>query len=123
MVHTTEEDREGEAERRMRENLKRFLSQQQQQQSQQQQLQQRQQQHQRQQLQQQPQRQQEQLPQQQQQQRHQHGLNRSMNTRTRLIMGSVTGRSVTFKCNYHFHTLQLYNYSLYWLVSNQLVGW
>ena len=113
MVHTTEEDREGEAERRMRENLQRFLSQQQQQ-NQQQQLQQRQQQHQRQQLQQQPQRQQEQLPQQQQhQQRHQHGLNRSMNTRTRLIMGSVTGRSVTFKCNYHFPTLLLYNCSLY----------
>ena len=132
MVHTTEEDREGEAERRIRENLKRFLSQQQQlqqqQQSQQQQLQQRQQQHQlqRQQLQQQPQRQQEQLPQQQQhqqqqqqqqQQRHQHGLNRSMNTRTRLIMGSVTGRSVTFKCNYQFPTLLLYNCSLYWLVG------
>jgi hypothetical protein len=121
MVHTTEQDREGEAERRIRENLKRFLSQQQQQQqqSQQQQLQQRQQQHQiqRQQLQQQPQRQQEQLPQQQQQQRHQHGLNRSMNTRTRLIMGSVTGRSVTFKCNYHFPTLLLYNCSLYWLVG------
>jgi hypothetical protein len=119
MVHTTEQDREGEAERRMRENLKRFLSQQQQQQSQQQQLQQRQQQHQRQQLHQQPQRQQEELPQQQQQQqqRHQHGLNRSMNTRTRLIMGSVTGRSVTFKCNYHFPTLLLYNCNLYWLVG------
>jgi hypothetical protein len=40
-----------------------------------------------------------------------------MNTRTRLIMGSVTGRSVTFKCNYQFPTLLLYNCSLYWLVG------
>ena len=85
MVHTTEEDRESEAERRMRENLERFLSQQQQQRQQQQQQ------------------RQHPLQQQQQQQtlqRQQHGLCRPLTTRTRLIMGSVTGRSVTFKCNY-----------------------
>ena len=71
MVHTAE-DGENNAERRMKENLQRFLSQQQQQQQQQQ----------------------------------QHGLRleyifpSAPNSRTRFRMGSVTGRSVSFKCNF-----------------------
>ena len=79
MVHTAE-DGENNAERRMKENLQRFLSQQQQQQQQQ---------HQR-----------------QQQQQQQHGLRleyilpSAPNSRTRFRMGSVTGRSVSFKCNF-----------------------
>ncbi len=83
MVHITtksDEDREKDAERRMRENLQRFLSQQRDQQQQQRQQQQ---------------------PRQQQQQ---HGLNVVLNEpqpnqRRRVIMGTVTGRSLTFKCN------------------------
>ena len=80
MVHTAE-DGENNAERRMKENLQRFLSQQQQQQQQQ---------HQR----------------RQQQQQQQHGLRleyilpSAPNSRTRFRMGSVTGRSVSFKCNF-----------------------
>ena len=82
MVHITtksEGDQENDAERRIRENLQRFLSQQREQQQ----------------------------PQQRQQppQRQQHGLNVILsepqpNQRRRVIMGTVTGRSVTFKCNY-----------------------
>ena len=82
MVHTAE-DGESNAERRMKENLQRFLSQQQQQQQQQHQQQQR-----------------------HQQQQQQHGLRleyilpSAPNSRTRFRMGSVTGRSVSFKCNF-----------------------
>ncbi len=80
MVHITaksEEDRERDAERRMRENLQRFLSQQREQQHQQRQ----------------------------QHRQQQHGLNVILsepqhNQRRRVIMGTVTGRSLTFKCNF-----------------------
>jgi hypothetical protein len=82
MVHITaksEEDRERDAERRMRENLQRFLSQQREQQHQQRQ--------------------------QHRQQQQQHGLNVILsepqhNQRRRVLMGTVTGRSLTFKCNF-----------------------